>query len=108
MVTDVPKEHQSWSKRGSGAKRPDKDEKETESSLFLAPVNYIRSASLLIKMTLKKHYINTAKKSLIATALAVNNKISQKDISNWKLKIEDFILSILKIIQLWLSVGEVG
>lgn len=29
MVTDVPKEHQSWSKRGSGAKRPDKDERET-------------------------------------------------------------------------------
>lgn len=39
MVTDVPKEHQSWNKRGSGAKRPDKDERETESSLFLASVN---------------------------------------------------------------------
>lgn len=45
------------------------------------------SLSLIIKMTLQKHCINTANKSLIATALVVNNKVSQKSISNWKLKI---------------------
>jgi len=35
----VPQEHQSWSKGGSGARRPHKEERETESPLLAAPMD---------------------------------------------------------------------
>lgn len=57
--------------------------------------------------TLQKYCGNTANKPLIAAVIAVNLKMGQKGICNWKLKIEDFSLAVLKDSQLGLSVGMV-